>query len=781
METRRFVTCTKCDYTGTNEEFAAHLFKYHTNEGKTECFICGKFYSDLRTHIQRSKRHKRLVESKRKREESKERSQTKKLKSSAEIEPLSAISVSTNPSVPDEPIFSQQLGANNSNNLNLIESQDSAADSQLVPESALPLNSSENGNVIERELVPGWKRYSDPRYFKTDEPPKLPYAQGFLLQWMRSFFISSSAMEKLLHALANFSDEDLLLVGNSLSTLKRIEATMLSYPGKYEFPTDKFVIIFNSILDCITLFLDDDKLRKKMVFDYSDNNGIISHPSHGLIWKHFDQKKAELSIKNDKDYLLIVPIWWFDEYQQCKTSRRNDTAIVVTLANFPTKEIAKRRNKILIALLPPGTDFVAAVNHIVILPCLELQKGVHLKSNRYEWDVCGTGGFVAGDQKAQCQALQTIGACAKYAPCRFSYAAKSELGITRLTPNVPIPPDREGPEAFNFVTKWVGALSADSGEKGLAEEMLRKRGYLPKVSPFMWLDWMHKYFFLHFPLDNMHLSYEGNFPRHITYLAAKSGPAMIESLNQLATRFSIFPTLRYLRQGIVKYTKKYGRRVLKTAHRTAAEMESFVQIAECVGLHLLFKNLISVEDFKCLQEHVKIDNAITGRTFERDKLEELQDSICRFKEHFKATLCEGHQEEEDEVEMGGVRNVPQANEEKEENQGLNPMWEEEVPDGAKRKPVSKESETASVNQEEENEEEKEEEQEEAEDDENTPTFDDEDDDEEQRQKALQSKQKGSKLLTSGFTANYMNFHSTEYWGKIIAHCGPPDISLSIPL
>ena len=450
---------------------------------------------------------------------------------------------------------------------------------------------------------------------------------------------------------------------------------------------------------------------------------MIEHPSNGTIWRYYEKISEQLSISKGKLYLLIMCLFWLDGYEQARSRRRYDTAVYLNFGNLPMTELMQRKSKHLLALLPPNVDLFEAIREIIVKPCLQLEQGLTLTiHDDVQFDVCGAPLMILGDMVSQAECTGLIGPKAKFAPCRFSEATREQLDITARSDR-PQPKIRDGNETYQFLTDQLSLLQKH-GFKKIARTALKQRGFYPVLSPFWDLSWMRKHFFQHFALDIMHVSYEGNFKRLILYLCAKSGVRMRDRLNELAILYSAYPSLRFMKQGIVTKGSFRGRKVLRLVLRTAEEIECVVQILEVIALHLLNEKLITIEDYRCCVAYVRVDTKLSRYMFDRDQLPSLQDEICAMKEMFLKTFCNPTGSESN--------NTPSQN--------------------------SKESSDSE------------------EDDEDQPTrYPEEEDTEGEGDTVTNPVHPGSKLLMSGFNGKFPNFRALEYWGMQIDFLGPPGV------
>ena len=394
------------------KKLARHLYEDHAQSGKVRCPVCNIWILErhLAAHLKKSKTHRRLLE-----ERQKERI--------AEIDRPSVTDNDVEMEDQEQTDEIDQPCMSNDNGVALEEQEQAETPNDQEEEQ----NEMSITATYENNCIPEWTPYAAPRFFATENPPQVMFIVGMVLQWMREHFVPKTAMQVWIDGLHKLSERDLQELPNKLKTMLDIEESNALLSRRYEFQTNSQIIYFSSVLDCIGLMLDDPELAPQLVFHYDHNHGRIEHPCNGEIWRHFDEKTRELDRATGRKHLLIMPIWWMDEYCQCSTARRKDTAVVVTFANLPVRAMSNRRNKHLIALLPPNVDFHAAIEHIIGKPSQAMEKGLAIQTKRSTFLVAGSGGFVAGDQKGQALAGGLVGACSKHAPCRFSEAAKSEL------------------------------------------------------------------------------------------------------------------------------------------------------------------------------------------------------------------------------------------------------------------------------------------------------------------------------------------------------------------
>jgi hypothetical protein len=106
-------------------------------------------------------------------------------------------------------------------------------------------------------------------------------------------------------------------VPSSVYLLEQMEKMILPGVKRYCYKDKGGVDVYHfDILELLAIIFDKEEheLIKEFVFNYQQNEGIISHPCNSDCWAEYETYKNALEVYHNKSFYLLMPIIAADEF-----------------------------------------------------------------------------------------------------------------------------------------------------------------------------------------------------------------------------------------------------------------------------------------------------------------------------------------------------------------------------------------------------------------------------------------------------------------------------------
>eukprot|EP01114_Cavostelium_apophysatum_P014993 TRINITY_DN4003_c0_g1_i6.p1 TRINITY_DN4003_c0_g1~~TRINITY_DN4003_c0_g1_i6.p1 ORF type:complete len:723 (+),score=108.66 TRINITY_DN4003_c0_g1_i6:3-2171(+) len=352
-----------------------------------------------------------------------------------------------------------------------------------------------------------------------------------------------------------------------------------------------------------------------MSFRYKQKPSI-KRPWHCDGWKEYQDYFRE---KFGEDFDLIMPCIFLDEYEQMRQRKKKFTGIYATFANMKEPKI------FVLAVLPhvEKDDYHKVLHQVlkeIIIPqARELEAGVTFptatKNGAVQRRYCGSIYAIFGDDIGH-RAAGGFASPLSALSSRYTFCPRD------LLPCIIYPFRHNGVEILQ--PRWrnademkdlIAQISHLTPAQALAK--LDSVGH-ESVTPLWELEAFSMNLYKRFGICHLHVAWEGNWLRHLLYLAIKYGEVFWKKVNQNLRELEGYHGIRRFLNGIyvAKKNSRQGHPVAVT-YLAGAEIQSLLQVIYVC----LLGTGISDEDLLGVKLHLDSDRLIwEAKEFQKDDL-----------------------------------------------------------------------------------------------------------------------------------------------------------------
>eukprot|EP01114_Cavostelium_apophysatum_P001794 TRINITY_DN11566_c0_g1_i1.p1 TRINITY_DN11566_c0_g1~~TRINITY_DN11566_c0_g1_i1.p1 ORF type:complete len:1003 (+),score=139.78 TRINITY_DN11566_c0_g1_i1:41-3010(+) len=447
--------------------------------------------------------------------------------------------------------------------------------------------------------------------------------------------ISDRAMKRILYIASRpgFTWKD---VPPNLDALKEVEAQNISVIPKEKLTDPRLTkpCLITPLKAILQHAVSQKEIFDDFAWRFDPNGGKIERYNNTDNWKLLEKEFDRAGTKSAKKRRLYI-ILFADAYRTQSHRPNSTTGIYVAIAN--SQKIVRKYTLAMIPSVKKKKSYDDVLRHIIaktIVPTMqEMERhGIELLTPEGKTEeFFGSIFAVAGDDIGQ-RCIAGLPTPKGYRCSRLSLLRKVYFIINhRSFPfqdakgNLVKLIRRDPTESKRVVDEFASALeSRISGTITAARDRMRENGLVAR-SPLWDLPIFSQHFFKRFMICHMHLCLEGNFKRHLEYLAYKYGPVVCEAINAEYQKLSSYPNILDHRNGIYQTESTE----LKLFQLVGEEMEGILQ-----SLELIFAGHISKEDLDCLGKHLYADKLLTKEPFHRDDIPVLADAIDSWRKAF---------------------------------------------------------------------------------------------------------------------------------------------------
>lgn len=331
-----------------------------------------------------------------------------------------------------------------------------------------------------------------------------------------------------------------------------------------------------------------------------------------------------------------------DDYQLYMKRKVQALGIYMSLANLKFLLGEPEDSIIRIAIIPQSVDLDNVVKHIIVYPMLDLEKGVEMEVNGVKRHFIGSLFCILGDHKGMVEVGGFTGTGSNK-PCRFSKGDKR----TQAKVDPPYSKIRDPMEVLSYLMASKNPDHTLYKHKPLLEKLMAQAGIV-SFSPLWSLGWYRQHFFVRMGLCYLHNELHGNIERHTLYLGEKKGKTFRDQVNEIVANFPKCPGFEETGKTIYEITNNSQLRkpVLSLGLFSGAQINWWFQMSPIVMRQLNKKKLangdkvLTDQELKLWMDHVKMDKLLCQTKHDEKSLNELWESIQKFRKDFVQQLAD---------------------------------------------------------------------------------------------------------------------------------------------